>query len=410
MAKAHADHILISGHDGGTGASPLTGIKHAGLPWELGLAETHQTLVMNNLRSRVVLQTDGQLKTARDVVIAAMLGAEEFGFATAALISMGCVMMRKCEKNTCPAGIATQDPKLRAKFAGKPEHVTRFFFFLAEEIRKLMARLGFSRFDDMIGRVDLLEVDETVLNWKSERLNLSRLLTPARRYNADTRVFCCIPQDHGIEKVLDQKLIDQVNCSLSNGSPIRIDQSIKNTDRAVGTLLSHHITKHRGERDLPEGSVHIRFNGSAGQSFGAWLARGITLELEGDANDYVGKGLSGGRLIIYPSRNARFAPEKNILLGNVALYGATSGEAFFRGIAAERFCVRNSGANAVVEGVGDHGCEYMTGGRVVILGETGRNFAAGMSGDSLRVGSGTTIDTLFKYRDGGSYPSRNGGR
>jgi glutamate synthase (NADPH/NADH) large chain len=380
VAKAHADHILISGHDGGTGASPLTGIKHAGLPWELGLAETHQTLVMNNLRSRVVLQTDGQLKTARDVVIAAMLGAEEFGFATAALISMGCVMMRKCEKNTCPAGIATQDPKLRAKFAGKPEHVTRFFFFLAEEIRKLMARLGFSRFDDMIGRVDLLEVDETVLNWKSERLNLSRLLTPAQRYNADTRVFCCIPQDHGIEKVLDQKLIDQVNCSLSNGSPIRIDQSIKNTDRAVGTLLSHHITKHRGERDLPEGSVHIRFNGSAGQSFGAWLARGITLELEGDANDYVGKGLSGGRLIIYPSRNSRFAPEKNILLGNVALYGATSGEAFFRGIAAERFCVRNSGANAVVEGVGDHGCEYMTGGRVVILGETGRNFAAGMSG------------------------------
>ncbi|MCX7788286.1 MAG: glutamate synthase large subunit [Spirochaetes bacterium] len=380
VAKAHADHILISGHDGGTGASPLTGIKHAGLPWELGLAETHQTLVMNDLRSRVVLQTDGQLKTARDVVIAALLGAEEFGFATGALISMGCVMMRKCEKNTCPVGIATQDPRLRAKFAGKPEHVIRFFTFLAEDIRSLMAQLGFARFNDMIGRVDLLEVDDRVLGWKSKYIDLSKLLTPAQKYNPETKVYCCKRQDHGIEWVLDQKILSRAQRAVLDGEQVQIHQEVQNTHRAVGTLLSHHIAKRWGNRGLPDGTIHIKTYGSAGQSFGAFLAKGVTLELEGEANDYVGKGLSGGRIIVYPPRNARFIPERNILIGNVALYGATSGEAFFRGLAAERFCVRNSGAFAVVEGVGDHGCEYMTGGRVVILGPTGRNFAAGMSG------------------------------
>ncbi len=380
VAKAHADHILISGHDGGTGASPLTGIKHAGLPWELGLAETHQTLVMNDLRSRVVLQTDGQLKTARDVVIAALLGAEEFGFATGALISMGCVMMRKCEKNTCPVGIATQDPRLRAKFAGKPEHVIRFFTFLAEDIRQLMAQLGFARFNDMIGRVDLLEIDDRVLGCKSKYIDLSKLLTPARKYNSETKVYCCKFQDHGIEWVLDQKILAQVQGAVLEREQVQIHQEVQNTHRAVGTLLSHHIAKRWGSRGLPDGTIHIKTYGSAGQSFGAFLAKGVTLELEGEANDYVGKGLSGGRIIVYPPRKARFIPEQNILIGNVALYGATSGEAFFRGVAAERFCVRNSGALAVVEGVGDHGCEYMTGGRVVILGSTGRNFAAGMSG------------------------------
>ncbi|MFQ3620063.1 MAG: glutamate synthase-related protein, partial [Spirochaetales bacterium] len=392
VAKAHADHILISGHDGGTGASPLTGIKHAGLPWELGLAETHQTLVMNNLRSRVVLQTDGQLKTARDVVIAALLGAEEFGFATGALISMGCIMMRKCEKNTCPVGIATQDPNLRAKFTGKPEHVVRFFTFLAEEIRKVMAQLGIAKFNDLIGRVDLLEIDDRVFNWKSRELDLSRLLTPAKKYNEHTQVYCCIPQNHGIEKVLDQKFLPLLSNSLQ--SPIRIESTIRNTDRAVGTLLSHSITKQMGGNGLPENGIQIRFKGSAGQSFGAFLAKGVSLELEGEANDYVGKGLSGGRLIVYPPKRASFVPEKNMLIGNVALYGATSGEAFFRGIAAERFCVRNSGAKAVVEGVGDHGCEYMTGGYAVILGPVGRNFAAGMSG-----GIAFVYDPLKKLQD-----------
>jgi glutamate synthase (NADPH/NADH) large chain len=380
VAKAHADHILISGHDGGTGASPLTGIKHAGLPWELGLAETHQTLVMNDLRSRVVLQTDGQLKTARDVVIAAMLGAEEFGIATAALISLGCVMMRKCEKNTCPVGIATQDPKLRLKFAGKPEYVTRFFYFLAEDIRKLMAELGFRKFDDMVGRVDRLEVDEAVRNWKSKGLDLSPLLAPARKKSENTRVICCIGQDHGIDDVLDHKLIGLAERVLLDRETQFIEAKIKNTDRAVGTLLSHHLTKRWGPEGLPDETLHVRLFGSAGQSLGAWLTRGVTIELEGDANDYTGKGLSGGRIIVYPPKSARFVPEKNILIGNVALYGATSGQAFFRGMAAERFCVRNSGAEVVIEGVGDHGCEYMTGGRAIVIGPTGRNFAAGMSG------------------------------
>ncbi|WP_455382815.1 glutamate synthase large subunit [Salinispira pacifica] len=380
VAKAHADHILISGHDGGTGASPLTGIKHAGLPWELGLAETHQTLVMNDLRSRVVLQTDGQIKTGRDVVIAAMLGAEECGFATSVLISMGCIMMRVCHKNTCPVGVATQDPALRAKFAGKPEYVINFLTFIAEDVRSIMAELGFRRFDELVGRVDMLDVDESVRNWKSKNVDLSALLTPAKKKTPDTRVICCIPQEHGIETVLDRTFIKLAERVLLHREPLELDLPVRNTDRAVGTMLSHHITTRWGAEGLPEGTLHIKLSGSAGQSFGAWLAPGVTLELEGDANDYVGKGLSGGRLIVYPPSRSSFVPEENIIIGNVALYGAISGYGFFRGRAAERFCVRNSGANVVIEGVGDHGCEYMTGGRAVILGPTGRNFAAGMSG------------------------------
>jgi glutamate synthase (NADPH/NADH) large chain len=380
VVKAHADHILISGHDGGTGASPLTGIKYAGLPWELGIAETHQTLVMNDLRSRVTLQTDGQLKTARDVVIAGILGAEEFGIATAALVSMGCVMMRKCEQNTCPAGIATQDPRLRAKFAGTPEHVMRFFTFLAEDIRALLAELGFRKFEDIVGRVDLLEADEAVRGWKAKGVELAPLLVRARKKNPDSPVVCRIAQDHGIAGVLDRKLMEMAAPAVEEGRKVRAELPIANTDRTVGGMLSNYVVSRRGAQGLPDGAVHFKLNGSAGQSFGAWLARGLTLELEGDANDYVGKGLSGGRIVIYPPKTAKFVPEENILLGNVALYGATSGSAFFRGLAAERFCVRNSGAEVVVEGVGDHGCEYMTGGRAVILGPTGRNFAAGMSG------------------------------
>lgn len=380
VAKAHADHILISGQDGGTGASPLTGIKHAGLPWELGISETHQTLVMNDLRSRVVLQTDGQIKTGRDVAIAAMLGAEECGFATSALVTLGCIMMRVCHKNTCPVGVATQDPRLRAKFAGKPEYVINFLRFIAEDLRRHMASLGFRTFDEMVGRVDLLAVDDDVRNWKSRDIDLSALLTPAKKKTPDTRVICCIPQDHGIAKVLDRKFIQLAERVLLHREPLRLDLPIRNTDRAVGTMLSHHISSRWGAEGLPRDTLHIKLTGSAGQSFGAWLAPGVTLELEGDANDYVGKGLSGGKLIVYPPEDVTFVPEQNIIIGNVALYGAISGYGFFRGLAAERFCVRNSGASVVIEGVGDHACEYMTGGRAVILGPTGRNFAAGMSG------------------------------
>ena len=380
VAKAHADHILISGHDGGTGASPLTGIKHAGLPWELGLAETHQTLVMNDLRTRVVVQTDGQVKTGRDIVIAALLGAEECGFATSALIAVGCVMMRKCEKNTCPAGIATQDPRLRAKFAGKPEDLVNYMMFLAEDVRRYMAEMGFRTFSEMVGRTDMLESDEAVRQWKSKGVDLSAILAPAKPRNAGDRVVCCIPQDHGIDKVLDRELIRLSRTALEDRSPVSIDLPIRNTDRTTGTMLSHEIAKRYGHAGLPDDTIHIRLTGSAGQSFGAWLANGVTLELEGDANDYVGKGLSGGTLVVYPPTVSTFRPEENIIIGNVALYGAISGYAFFRGVAAERFCVRNSGAHVVIEGVGDHGCEYMTGGRAVILGPTGRNFGAGMSG------------------------------
>jgi len=380
VAKGHADNILISGDSGGTGASPLTSIKHAGLPWELGIAETHQTLVLNDLRSRVRLQTDGQLKTGRDVVIAALLGAEEFGFSTAPLITMGCIMMRKCHLNTCPVGIATQDPELRAKFNGQPEHVINYFFMVAEDTREIMAQLGFRTINEMVGRSDLLEQDPTVTHWKSKHLDLSQVLMPATKPHPNVGTYCQISQQHGMEFQLDNDLIKECQPAIQDAKPVRLDIEVQNIDRALGTTLSHEISKKWGEKGLPEGTIHIRCRGSAGQSLGAWMVQGVTLEVDGDANDFVGKGLCGGRIIVYPPANCDIVPEDNILVGNVALYGATAGEAYFRGRAAERFCVRNSGAVTVVEGVGDHGLEYMTGGRAVILGPTGRNFAAGMSG------------------------------
>jgi len=380
VAKAFSDHIVVAGHDGGTGASPLTSVKHAGMPWELGVAETHQTLVMNDLRSRVVLQTDGQLKTGRDTTIAALLGAEEFGFATAPLITLGCMMMRKCHLNTCPVGIATQDPELRKKFTGKPEHVVNYLFMVAEDMRKYMAMLGFRTVNEMIGRVDVLEAEQAVDHWKAKGIDLSAMLTMAKRPHDKVEVYHTRKQDHGLEKALDNEIIQRASETIAQGSAVRMELPVVNTNRVVGTMLSHELAKARCGQPLPDDSVHIKLNGSAGQSLGAWLYEGVTIELEGDANDYTGKGLSGGRIIIYPPAQSTFVAEENIILGNTVLYGATSGEAYFRGIAAERFCVRNSGASAVVEGVGDHGCEYMTGGRVVVLGETGRNFAAGMSG------------------------------
>ena len=381
VAKGYADHILISGDGGGTGASPLTSIKHAGLPWELGITETHQTLVLNDLRSRVVLQTDGGLKTGRDVVIAALLGAEEFGFSTAPLITLGCIMMRKCHLNTCPVGIATQDTELRKKFRGKPEHVVNYLFMVAEEARFIMAELGFRTIDEMVGRVDCLKTDEAIKHWKADGLDLTELLTPIEKPHAGVGTYCTQGQDHGLDKSLDvTKLLDLARPALEKGEKVRAELPIINTNRTVGTILSNEIAKKWGESCLPDDTVHFKFHGSAGQSFGAFLAKGVTLELEGDANDYVGKGLSGGRILIYPPKNSSFVPEENIIVGNVCLYGATGGQAFYRGQAAERFAVRNSGAHTVIEGVGDHGCEYMTGGRVVILGPTGRNFAAGMSG------------------------------
>ncbi|MEW4490631.1 glutamate synthase large subunit [Thalassoglobus sp. JC818] len=381
VAKGHSDKILISGDGGGTGASPLTSIKHAGLPWELGIAETHQTLVMNDLRSRVVLETDGQIKTGRDVVIAAMLGAEEFGFATAPLITMGCIMMRKCHLNTCPVGIATQDPELRKLFAGKPEHVVNYLFMVAEDTRKIMAELGFRKINEMVGRSDMLELNTDIDHWKAKHLDLSKILTPVKSPYPNAGTYCQKSQNHGLEETLDQStLIPQCREAIEKGEKIRIELDIQNIDRAFGTSMSHEVSKIWKLKGLPEDTIHLVCHGSAGQSIGAWATNGVTIEVIGDANDYCGKGLSGGRLIVYPSPDSSFPAEDNIIIGNVALYGATSGEAFFRGIAAERFCVRNSGATAVVEGVGDHGCEYMTGGRVIILGETGRNFAAGMSG------------------------------
>jgi glutamate synthase (NADPH) large chain len=380
VAKAHADHILISGETGGTGASPLTSIKHAGLPWELGIAETHQTLVLNDLRSRVVLQTDGGLKTGRDVVIAALLGAEEMGFSTAPLITMGCIMMRKCHLNTCPVGIATQDPDLRKKFKGDPEHVVNYLFMVAEEARQIMARLGFRTIDEMVGRVDVLEMQKAIDHWKADGIDLSSILMPIEKPHAEVGTYCTQTQDHGLELALDNQLLELAKPAIEKGEVVEIQLPIINTNRTVGTILSNEIAKARGAALLPEDTVRIKFTGSAGQSLGAFLAKGVSIELEGDANDYVGKGLSGGNLTIYPPKVSTFEAENHILVGNVCLYGATSGKAFFRGRAAERFCVRNSGAVAVIEGVGDHGCEYMTGGRTVILGPTGRNFAAGMSG------------------------------
>jgi glutamate synthase (NADPH/NADH) large chain len=380
VTKAKADHLVIAGHDGGTGASPLTSIKHAGLPWELGLAEAHQTLVMNNLRSRVYLQTDGQLKTGRDVAIAALIGAEEFGFATAPLITLGCIMMRKCHLNTCPVGIATQDPELRKKFNGKPESVVNYFFMVAEEMRLIMAELGFRNVNEMVGRVDVLEMDQALQHWKAKGLDFSSILTPAAIVYDDTQVYRVMEQDHGLEKALDNDLIRLAQPALLNGEVVNIDLPVININRVVGTMLSHEVAKATHGKLLADDTINIKLTGTAGQSLGAWLAKGISITVEGDANDFVGKGLSGGRIAIYPPKVSSFVAEDNILIGNVVLYGATSGSAFFRGIAAERFCVRNSGASTVVEGIGDHGCEYMTGGRVVVLGRTGRNFGAGMSG------------------------------
>ncbi|CAL9198032.1 unnamed protein product [Musa hybrid cultivar] len=397
VVKGHADHVLISGHDGGTGASRWTGIKNAGLPWELGLAETHQTLVANDLRGRTVLQTDGQLKTGRDVAIAALLGAEEFGFSTAPLITLGCIMMRKCHKNTCPVGIATQDPVLREKFAGEPEHVINFFFMLAEEVREIMSQLGFRTINEMVGRADMLEIDKEVAksNEKLGNIDLSLLLRPAADIRPGVAQYCIQKQDHGLEMALDQDLITSSKAALEKGLPVYVETPIHNVNRAVGTMLSHEVTKQYQLKGLPSDTIHIKLVGSAGQSLGAFLCPGITLELEGDSNDYVGKGLSGGKIVVYPPRESQFDPSENIVVGNVALYGATSGEAYFNGMAAERFCVRNSGARAVVEGVGDHGCEYMTGGTVVILGKTGRNFAAGMSGGIAYV---FDVDGMFHTR------------
>ena len=380
VTKAKTDHLVISGHDGGTGASPLTSIKHAGLPWELGLAETHQTLVMNNLRSRVTLQTDGQLKTGRDIAIAALLGAEEFGFATAPLITLGCIMMRKCHLNTCPVGIATQDPELRKKFKGKPEHVTNYLFMVAEEMREIMASLGIRSVNEMVGRVDMLDMNHVIDHWKASGIDLTSILTPAKVVFENTGFYKTIEQDHGLDKALDNELIKLARDGIENGNVVHIEHDVVNINRVVGTMLSNEVAKRWKAEMLPDDTINIKLNGSAGQSLGAWLAKGVTLTVEGDANDFVGKGLSGGKIVLYPPKQSTFKAEDNIIAGNVNLYGATGGEAYIRGIVAERFAVRNSGASAVVEGIGDHGCEYMTGGRVVILGSTGRNFGAGMSG------------------------------
>jgi glutamate synthase domain-containing protein 2/glutamate synthase domain-containing protein 1/glutamate synthase domain-containing protein 3 len=389
VAKAHADVVLISGYDGGTGASPLTSLTHAGLPWELGLAETHQTLVMNNLRSRIAVETDGQLKTGRDVVIAALLGAEEFGFATAPLVAMGCIMMRVCHLNTCPVGIATQDPRLRERFTGKPEHAVNFMRFVAQDMREIMAQLGFRSVEEMIGRVDRLEPKKAIEHWKTKGFDLSNILY---RPDAGPEVgrYCQIPQDHGLEKSLDMtRLLDICRPAIERGEKVSAELPIRNINRVVGTITGSEITKRWGAEGLPEDTIRIKFTGSAGQSFGAFMPRGMSFTLEGDANDYCGKGLSGGKIIVRPPAGARFVPAENIIVGNVALYGATSGEAYFGGMAGERFAVRNSGVDTVVEAVGDHGCEYMTGGHVVVLGPTGRNFGAGMSGGIAYVLDGT---------------------
>jgi glutamate synthase (NADPH/NADH) large chain len=379
VAKAHADVILIAGYDGGTGASPISSIKHAGLPWELGLAEAHQTLVRNKLRSRVVLQTDGQLKTGRDLAIAALMGAEEWGVATAALVAGGCIMMRKCHLNTCPVGVATQDPELRKLFTGKPEHIVNLFRFMAEELREIMAELGFRTINEMVGRVQFLKVKDNLKNWKAKKIDLSGLLHPVNNPK-DVTLYNSEAQDHGMDVIIDWKLWEDAKPALADKTPVFGTYDVKNTDRTIGALLSNEISKIYGSAGLPDNTINYKFKGSAGQSFGAFSTKGVSFELEGEANDYVGKGLSGAQLAIYPSADAGFVPEENIIIGNVALYGATAGEVFIRGMAGERFAVRNSGATTVVEGIGDHGCEYMTGGLALILGKTGRNFAAGMSG------------------------------
>ena len=379
VAKAKADHLVIAGFDGGTGASPQSSIKHAGTPWELGLSETQQTLVLNQLRSRIRVQVDGQMKTGRDVVIGALLGADEFGFATAPLVVEGCIMMRKCHLNTCPVGVATQDPVLRKRFSGQPEHVVNYFFFVAEEVREIMAQLGIRKFDDLVGRVDLLDTRPGIEHWKAKGLDFSKVFYQPNVPAAVSRRHIDF-QDHGLDKALDHQLIKQAKPALEKGQKVQIETKIINVNRTCGTMLSGEVAKRYGNDGLPDDTIHVKLTGTAGQAFGAFLARGVTLELTGEGNDYVGKGLSGGRIIIKPSADFRGNTQENIIVGNTVMYGATDGEAFLSGVGGERFCVRNSGATAIVEGVGDHGCEYMTGGTVLVLGMTGRNFAAGMSG------------------------------
>ena len=394
VAKAHADVVLISGFDGGTGASPQTSIKHAGLPWELGLAETHQTLVLNNLRSRIAVETDGQMKTGRDVAIATLLGAEEYGFSTAPLVSLGCIMMRVCHKNTCPVGIATQNPELRKNFRGDPQHTVNFMTFIAQELREIMAQLGFRTINEMVGRTDVLEPKQAINHWKAKGVDLSKILYQPE-VGPEIGRYCQIPQEHGLDKSLDMTtLLDLCKPAIEHGKPVSATLPIRNIHRVVGTILGNEITKRHWD-GLPDDTVRLHFQGSAGQSFGAFVPKGVSLELEGDANDYMGKGLSGGKIILYPPKTSTFVAEENIITGNVAFYGATGGEAYIRGLAGERFCVRNSGVRTVVEGVGDHGCEYMTGGKVVIIGSTGRNFAAGMSGG-----------VAYVLDEAGNFPSR----
>jgi glutamate synthase domain-containing protein 2/glutamate synthase domain-containing protein 3 len=392
VAKGHADMILISGGDGGTGASPLSSIKHAGLPWELGLSETHQTLVLNDLRSRVRLQTDGQMRTGRDVALAAMLGAEEYGFSTAALIAMGCVMLRHCHLNNCSVGVATQDDILQERFSGKVYQVVNYFTFVARELREIMASLGIKTINELIGRSDLLEVNAAIVPEKAKSIDFSKILYRPK-VPSGVGIYQDRKQDHGIDAILDRKLIELATPALEKSQPVKAGIKINNANRATGAMLGGEVCRRYGEEGLPPDTIHFKFSGFAGQSFGAWLAKGITFELEGLANDYVGKGISGGKIIIYPNRETTYDPAENILIGNTAFYGAVAGEAYIRGQAGERFCIRNSGLHAVVEGVGDHGCEYMTGGRVIVLGKTGRNFAAGMSGGIAYVYDG---DGKFK--------------
>jgi glutamate synthase (NADPH) large chain len=379
VSKAKADHVVVAGHDGGTGASPLSSVKHAGTPWELGLAETQQTLVLNGLRSRIRVQADGQMRTGRDVVIAALLGADEIGFATAPLVVEGCIMMRKCHLNTCPVGVATQDPVLRAKFQGKPEHVVNYFFFVAEEARQLMAQLGIRTYDELIGRSDLLDKSKAVKHWKAQGLDFTNIFYQPKT-DSPRALLHSEGQDHGLDRALDHKLIAQAKPALERGERVSFISPVKNLNRTVGTMLSGEVAKRYGHAGLPDDTIHIQLQGTAGQSAGAFLAAGITIDLVGEGNDYVGKGLSGGRIIVRPNTEFRGWAVDNIIVGNTVLYGAIAGEAFINGVAGERFAVRNSGATAIVEGLGDHGCEYMTGGTVVVLGDTGRNFAAGMSG------------------------------
>jgi glutamate synthase (NADPH/NADH) large chain len=394
VSKAKADVVLVSGHDGGTGASPLTSLKHVGAPWELGLAETQQTLLLNGLRDRIVVQADGQMKTGRDVIIAALLGAEEFGFATAPLVVSGCVMMRVCHLDTCPVGIATQNPELRKRFSGKPEFVVNFFEYIAQEVREYLAQLGFRTLQEAVGRVEALDTRHAITHWKAKGLDISPILAAPQNPYQQT-LHQSVMQDHGLADALDTQLVTQCASAIQDAKPIQLDLPISNINRTVGTMLGSAVTKKWGSAGLPFNTISLNFTGSAGQSLGAFLPNGITVSLYGDANDYLGKGLSGGRIVLRPSLRATFFPQNNVIAGNVIGYGATSGELFINGLVGERFCVRNSGALAVVEGIGDHGCEYMTGGQVVVLGATGRNFAAGMSGGIAYV---YDTDGLFESR------------